>query len=103
MLIDRGPDGRDHRGPGDPGEGGAGQQVAEVAVEEVQDLGVNAGRHDRPAQQERINTVPHFTTEVDGLVVHFIHVRSPHAGATPLPFAHIYPGSSVDYLDMTDV
>lgn len=59
--------------------------------------------YDWPAQQERINAVPHFTTEVDGQVVHFVHVRSPHAGATPLLLAHTYPGSSVDYLDMIDV
>lgn len=55
---------------------------------------------DWAAQEARINAVPHFTTEVDGQVVHFIHVRSPHAGATPLLLAHTYPGSSVDYLDM---
>ncbi len=43
---------------------------------------------------------PHFTTEIDGQTIHFIHVRSPHEGATPLLLAHTYPGSSVDYLDM---
>jgi pimeloyl-ACP methyl ester carboxylesterase len=59
--------------------------------------------YDWPSQQERINAVPHFTTEVDGQLVHFVHVRSPHAGATPLLLAHTYPGSSVDYLDMIDV
>ncbi|MCP1415369.1 epoxide hydrolase family protein [Paenarthrobacter sp. A20] len=53
-------------------------------------------------QEARINAVPHFTTEIDGQHFHFIHVRSPHAGATPLLLAHTYPGSSVDYLDMID-
>ena len=53
-------------------------------------------------QEARVNAVPHFTTEVDGQTIHFIHVRSPHAGATPLLLAHTYPGSSVDYLDMID-
>ena len=59
--------------------------------------------YDWAAQQERINAVPHFTTELDGQLVHFVHVRSPHAGATPLLLAHTYPGSSVDYLDMIDL
>ena len=59
--------------------------------------------YDWPAQQKRINAVPHSTTEIDGQVVHFVHVRSPHAGATPLLLAHTYPGSSVDYLDMIDL
>jgi epoxide hydrolase len=54
------------------------------------------------AEEARINAVPHFTTEIDGQSIHFIHVRSPHAGATPLLLAHTYPGSSVDYLDMID-
>jgi epoxide hydrolase len=54
------------------------------------------------AEEARFNAVPHFTTEIDGQSIHFIHVRSPHAGATPLLLAHTYPGSSVDYLDMID-
>lgn len=54
------------------------------------------------AHEARINAVPHFTTEIDGQRFHFIHVRSPHPGATPLLLAHTYPGSSVDYLDMID-
>ncbi len=54
------------------------------------------------AVEARINEFPHFVTEVDGQPIHFIHVRSPHAGATPLILAHTYPGSSVDYLDLID-
>ncbi len=56
--------------------------------------------YDWRAEEARINAVPHFTTEIDGQPIHFIHVRSPHEGATPLILAHTYPGSSVDYLDM---
>ncbi|WP_350347595.1 epoxide hydrolase family protein [Agromyces sp. G08B096] len=52
------------------------------------------------AAEARINELPHFITEIDGQPIHFIHVRSPHAGATPLLLAHTYPGSSVDYLDV---
>ncbi|WP_409461806.1 epoxide hydrolase family protein [Amycolatopsis sp. GA6-003] len=54
------------------------------------------------AAEARINSVPHFTTEIDGQTFHFIHVRSAHPGATPLLLAHTYPGSSVDYLDLID-
>ncbi|MFF2493404.1 epoxide hydrolase family protein [Agromyces sp. NPDC058064] len=56
--------------------------------------------YDWRAVEARINEVPHFVTEVDGQPIHFIHVRSPHPGATPLVLAHAYPGSSVDYLDL---
>ncbi|GAB3356162.1 epoxide hydrolase family protein [Amycolatopsis echigonensis] len=54
------------------------------------------------AAEARINSVPHFTTEIDGQTFHFVHVRSAHPGATPLLLAHTYPGSSVDYLDLID-
>jgi len=52
------------------------------------------------AAEARMNEFPHFTTEIDGQNIHFVHVRSPHEGATPLLLAHTYPGSFVDYLDM---
>ncbi|WP_136057417.1 epoxide hydrolase family protein [Microbacterium sp. K24] len=57
---------------------------------------------DWAAAQDRINAVPHFTTEIDGQTIHFIHVRSAEEGATPLLLAHTYPGSAVDYLDVID-
>jgi pimeloyl-ACP methyl ester carboxylesterase len=52
--------------------------------------------------EARINAFPQFTTEIDGQTFHFAHVRSPHAGATPLILAHTYPGSFVDYLDVIE-
>lgn len=58
------------------------------------------GAYDWRAVEARINEFPHFVTEVDGQPIHFIHVRSPHPGATPLVLAHAYPGSSVDYLEL---
>ena len=54
------------------------------------------------AAEDKINAHPHFVTDVDGQPIHFLHVESPHAGATPLLLLHTYPGSSVDYLDMID-
>lgn len=54
------------------------------------------------AAEDKINSVPHFVTEIDEQPIHFIHVRSEHPQATPLLLAHTYPGSAVDYLDMID-
>ena len=54
------------------------------------------------AVEARLNAYPAFTTEIDGQTVHFLHVRSPHADATPLLLAHTYPGSVLDFLDMID-
>ena len=52
------------------------------------------------AAEARMNEHPHFTTEIDGQTIHFVHVTSPHENATPLLLAHTYPGSFVDYLDV---
>ena len=52
------------------------------------------------AQEARMNAVPNFVTEIDGQTVHFVHVRSSHADATPLLLLHTYPGSFVEFLDM---
>ncbi len=41
---------------------------------------------------------PQFLTEIDGLDIHFIHVRSPHPGAMPLILTHGWPGSVIDFL-----
>ncbi|GAA4428909.1 hypothetical protein GCM10023148_33070 [Actinokineospora soli] len=54
------------------------------------------------AAEERINAHPHFVTDVDGQPIHFIHVRSERADATPLLLLHTYPGSAVDYLGMVE-
>jgi pimeloyl-ACP methyl ester carboxylesterase len=51
-----------------------------------------------PPQQP--NAVPQFTTEIDGLDVHFIHVRSPHEHALPLLITHGWPGSVIELLDV---
>lgn len=48
--------------------------------------------------EARLNSFPQFTTAIDGMDIHFIHVRSPHAGATPLVITHGWPGSVVEFL-----
>ena len=43
--------------------------------------------------EAKLNALPQFITEIDGLDIHFIHVRSPHANALPLIMTHGWPGS----------
>lgn len=43
--------------------------------------------------ERELNAFPQFTTTIDGVSVHFLHVRSPHANATPLVLVHGWPGS----------
>jgi len=47
----------------------------------------------------RLNALPQFTTEIDGVDVHYIHVRSRHDDALPLVMTHGWPGSVVELLD----
>jgi pimeloyl-ACP methyl ester carboxylesterase len=50
--------------------------------------------------EARLNAVPHFITEIDGLDIHFIHVESPHENALPLIITHGWPGSIVEQLNV---
>src|SRR6188474_1385513 len=52
--------------------------------------------------EARINSFPHFLTEVDGLDIHFIHVRSKHEDALPLVVCHGWPGSIVEQLKIIE-
>src|SRR5688500_852724 len=49
--------------------------------------------------EARLNALPQFKTEVDGVDIHFIHVKSRHEDALPLIMAHGWPGSVVELLD----
>ncbi|MFL6033965.1 MAG: epoxide hydrolase family protein [Gaiellaceae bacterium] len=50
--------------------------------------------------ETRLNVLPQFMTEIDGLDVHFIHVRSPQEDALPLVITHGWPGSVVEMLNV---
>jgi epoxide hydrolase len=50
------------------------------------------------ATEARLNGLPQFRTVIDGVAIHFIHVRSPRAGALPLIITHGWPGSVIEYL-----
>jgi pimeloyl-ACP methyl ester carboxylesterase len=54
--------------------------------------------HDWRATEARLNAFPQFRTEIDGLGIHFLHVRSPHPDALPLVVTHGWPGSVVEFL-----
>jgi pimeloyl-ACP methyl ester carboxylesterase len=49
--------------------------------------------------EQRLNALPQFTTEIDGLDIHFIHVRSEHDDALPLIMTHGWPGSVIELLE----
>src|SRR3954454_595490 len=52
--------------------------------------------------EEKLDALPHFITEIDGLDIHFIHVRSDHEDALPLIVTHGWPGSIVEQLKIID-
>ena len=56
-----------------------------------------AHRYDWRAREAELNRFAQFTTEIDGLDIHFIHQRSPHADAQPLIITHGWPGSVVEF------
>jgi pimeloyl-ACP methyl ester carboxylesterase len=49
--------------------------------------------------EKKLNALPQFTTEIDGVDIHFIHVRSPHENALPLIMTHGWPGSVIELLE----
>ncbi|MFY1687164.1 epoxide hydrolase family protein [Plantactinospora sp. WMMB782] len=55
--------------------------------------------HDWRAFEAKLNALPQYTTEIDGVEIHFIHVRSRHEDALPLVMTHGWPGSVVELLD----
>jgi pimeloyl-ACP methyl ester carboxylesterase len=57
-----------------------------------------ATEHDWRKCEARLNDLPHFVTEIDGLDIHFIHVRSKHENALPLIVTHGWPGSVIEQL-----
>jgi pimeloyl-ACP methyl ester carboxylesterase len=61
-----------------------------------------AEEHDWHKCEERLDALPHFITEIDGLDIHFIHVRSKHEDALPLIVTHGWPGSIVEQLKIIE-
>jgi pimeloyl-ACP methyl ester carboxylesterase len=61
-----------------------------------------ATEYDWRAHEARMNAHPQFVTEIDGVDVHFLHVRSSHDDAFPLVLTHGWPGTFLEYLPVID-
>lgn len=61
-----------------------------------------AAEYDVHRCEARLGALPHFVTEIDGLDIHFIHVRSPHQNALPVIITHGWPGSVIELLNVID-
>jgi len=71
-----------------------------VQLATVQELATYwATGYDWGRVEARLNALPQFTTEIDGVHIHFIHVRSPHENALPLIMTHGWPGSVMEMID----
>jgi len=57
--------------------------------------------YDWRAYEARLNAYPQFTTEIDGQSIHFLHVESPEPNATPLMLIHGWPGSFLEFIELT--
>jgi Epoxide hydrolase N terminus len=58
--------------------------------------------HDWRKVEARLNSLPQFVTRIDGVDIHFIHVRSKHENALPLIITHGWPGSIIEQLKVID-
>ena len=59
-----------------------------------------AHTYDMGRVQRQLNAYPQFRTEIDGLGIHFLHVRSKHPDALPIIFTHGWPGSVFEFLEL---
>jgi pimeloyl-ACP methyl ester carboxylesterase len=76
------------------------QGVSLAAIQALKSYWEN--EYDFGRLQSRLSGLPHFMTEIDGLDIHFIHVRSQHEDALPLIITHGWPGSIVELLNVID-
>jgi pimeloyl-ACP methyl ester carboxylesterase len=66
----------------------------------IQELATYWGtQYDWRKVEARLNALPQFTTEIDGVDIHFIHVKAEHEHALPLIMTHGWPGSVIELLD----
>lgn len=59
-------------------------------------------RYDWHGFEARANRFKHFRTKIDELGIHFIHARSPHAGALPIVLTHGWPGSFIEFMEVVE-
>jgi pimeloyl-ACP methyl ester carboxylesterase len=71
-----------------------------VQLETIRELAAYwATEYDWRKAEARMNALPQFMTEIDGVEIHFIHVRSEHENALPLIMTHGWPGSVIELLE----
>jgi pimeloyl-ACP methyl ester carboxylesterase len=80
--------------------GGWSQGVPLSYLQEM--CGYWADGYDWRIVETRLNGLPQFVTDIDGLAIHFVHVRSPHPAALPLIMTHGWPGSVVEFLKVIE-
>jgi pimeloyl-ACP methyl ester carboxylesterase len=74
-----------------------------VALAELQDLCAYwADGYDWRRAEVRLNAIGQYRTAIDGLRIHFLHLRSPQADAFPLILTHGWPGSVIEFLDVLE-
>ena len=74
-----------------------------VPLDLMQDLARYwASEYDWQSCEAKLNALPNFVTEIDGLDIHFIHVRSQHEDALPLVVTHGWPGSIIEQLKIIE-
>ncbi len=88
------------RWPGSELVGDFSQGVQEGVMQELARYW--ATEYDLRRYEKRLSALPNFVTEIDGLDIHFIHVRSPHENALPVIITHGWPGSVIELLNIVD-
>jgi len=78
----------------------ASQGVQLATLEKLADYWLN--HHDWRKVEARINSYPNFVTNIDGVDIHFIHVKSKHPNAMPLIVTHGWPGSVIEQLKIIE-
>jgi pimeloyl-ACP methyl ester carboxylesterase len=73
-----------------------------VRLATIQELARAWSDYDWRTCEAKLNALPQFVTEIDGLDIHFIHVRSKHENALPLIVTHGWPGSIIEQLKIID-
>lgn len=69
-----------------------------VRLDTIQKLATRWKTHDWRKVEARLNSFPQFLTEIDGLDIHFIHVKSKHENALPIIITHGWPGSVIEQM-----
>jgi pimeloyl-ACP methyl ester carboxylesterase len=89
------------RWPEKEGVDDASQGVQLATIQAVADYWLN--EYDWRTCEARLNGIPQFITEIDGLDIHFVHVRSGHEDALPLIVCHGWPGSFIEQMKIVDL